>query len=188
MVGSAYFLNTDGKPQGCHITYRGNIVVENSLENSIHEGRRFFTKDWVEIDAEGSFNMLLVTGQSSNSDYSLHLDLEVESDVENNLEAFLMPTVTDNGTEIEVHNHNGNYLTALFNSQIYKNATISDNGTSVLRTKLLSGKKLSATRYSTGELVIAGNRILLLKIDNVDTAGFICWQAGLSQIYTGEFI
>lgn len=182
-------FDRNGVPQGLAITYRGHPVIENTLENSIHLGRRFFNRDWAAIGAGGSFNIFLELAMSSEGDYALHTDFEIESDQDGTLEMFIEPTVSDNGSELNVWNHNGAFQGVnVFHSNLYKDCTPTNDGTIIGRGRLSSGKKISSSRFSSGELILVEGRKVLIKIENVDTAGYIMWDVGFSQIYTGDIL
>lgn len=182
-------FNTAGVPRGLALTSRDHQIIEDTLENSIHIGRRFFNRDWAAVGAGGSLNLYLEVAESTNGDYALHVDFDVEGDQENTLEIFIEPIVSDAGTELNVWNHNGEYQqTNLFKSKLYKNCTIEENGTSVMRGRIASDKKVSSSRFSSGEHILVEGRKILIKIDNIDTAGYILWDLGFSQIYTGDIL
>lgn len=189
MSAAVKVFDRDGVPQGVALTYRGHQIVEDTLENSIHIGRRFFNRDWAAIGAGGSLNLYLEVARSSEGDYALHADFDIEGDQENILEIFIEPTVSNKGTGLSVWNHNGEYqLSNTFKSNLYKGCTIVDNGISVIRGRISSNKKVSGTRFESGEHILVEGRKILIKIDNVDTAGYITWDIGFSQIYTGTIL
>lgn len=189
MTAAVKLFNTSGVPRGIALTTRDHLVIENTLENSIHVGRRFFNEDWAAIDAAGSLNLYLEVARSSEGDYALHTDFVIEGDQENTLEIFIEPTISDKGEELTVWNNNGFYqLTNFFQSKLYKDCTPSDNGTSVIRGRISSGKKIAGSRYDFGERILVEGRKILIKIDNIDTAGYIMWQIGFSQIYSGSIL
>lgn len=173
-------VDIDGKPVGFHITARGNLVVENTLENSIHDGRRFHLINYDDtLQINDTVNFLFVPAEG----YSLHLDSVFTSDVECSIEVLFHPTIGDYGTELMLRNHNQNYVTSQMNSKIYKDVTdINDDGISTIRSKIQAGKNTSASRYDTGEFVLAYPYRTMVIITLDEGPGYLVWEFGISEV------
>lgn len=170
-------LDIDGNPIGFHLTVRGNLVVENTLENSIHEGRRFYLRNYQNIANEDVVNFLVVPSEG----YDLHVDLGLKSDVLCDVKIYINPTVTNYGDEQTLRNHNQNYIASTFYSNVYKDITVSANGTLALADKVESGKHVAATRYSTGEFVLVYPYSAFMIITAEEGPGYLTWDFGATQ-------
>lgn len=176
-------LNINGSPAGLHITARGNIVLENTLENSIHEGRRFFLRNYQDVSLDDTVNFLMVPAEG----YDVHLDAEFFSDVNCSIEAWFNITIGDYGTEQLLLNHNQKYALSQPYLKVYKDATfINDDGVMSLRSKIDSAKKASASRADTGEYVLSYPIKSLVKI-TAEADGYIGWNMGFSEVAAGAY-
>lgn len=177
-------LDRDGKPIGLHITPRGNVVFENTLENSIHEGRRFFHQSYQDVAASDEITFLFVPAEG----YDLHLDVNLEANVEVTVLAYFGVTVGDYGTQLLILNNNQNFAQTSPNAKVYKDATII-NGDEILTVgnKITANKNASAGRSNSGEFVLAYPYKSFMKLTAEEGSGFISWQIGMSEVASGTY-
>lgn len=169
--------NIDGNPVGMHLTPRGNLVVESSLENSIHEGRRFYAMDFKEVLTDSVTTFLMIPAEG----YQIHIDTELVSDVGCDVEVYVNPTITNYGSEITLFNRNQNYITRTINAKAYTDITTSDNGTLILRDKITATKKSSASRHDTGEFILVYPFKSLIRVI-ASANGYLTWNFGVSEV------
>lgn len=176
-------LNINGVPIGFHLTSRGNLVVENTLENSIHEGRRYYLRNYQTIANAESVNFLAVP----NENYDLHVDFGLKADVLCDVKAYVSPTVTVYGDEQTLRNHNQNYINVPFEGKVYKDITALSNGTFAFADKLEAGKNVSATRYSTGEFNLTYPYSVFLVITAEEGPGYLTWDFGITNVSNNSY-
>lgn len=172
-------FDTKGKIVELNVTTRGHLIVENTLENSVHLGRRFFNSSWqsMDIDAVLRFYLDIADG------YNLHSEFVFEADVGHSIDVYMRSTVDAVGDTLSVFNHNGNFQDSnTFASKLYKNSTFSDLGTLAMQYRIGSEKKATGTRYDSGEFVLVPASKVAIVITNLGTAGCVSWDFGFSQI------
>lgn len=181
---SGRILDRNGQPIGLHITPRGNAVFENTLENSIHEGRRYFNHNYQDVSTSDEINFLFVPAQG----YDMHLDVNLEADVEVTVEAYFRVTVGDYGTQLLCLNSNQNFATTFPNAGVYKDVTIiNDDGIQTVGNKITANKNASAGRSNAGEFVLAYPYKSFMRLTAEEGPGFVVWQIGFTEVASGTY-
>lgn len=174
-------LDINGKPVGVNLTLRGNIVYENTLENSVHGGRRYFVRNFQTMATDEVVNFLVVPVEG----YDIHFEAELTSDILCEVETLYDVTVSDYGDELTPLNQNQNYRSISPNVGFYQGVTYS-GGTSSMKSKIDANRKTTASRYDTGEFVLAYPYNTLVKITASDN-GYVTWNFGFSEIVANSY-
>ena len=174
-------LDVNGNPLGLNLTPRGNLVVENTLESSIHNGRRFFVRNHQSVVADDVVNFLMKPTEG----YDIHLDSEFISDISCSIAVYVVASISDYGTELTAINQNQNYINISLNASVYKDVTYSGE-TLILATKIDASKKTSASRYDTGEYVLTYPNLSVLEI-TAEGTGYVSWNFSFSEIASGTY-
>lgn len=181
---SGRILDRNGQPIGLHITPRGNVVFENTLENSIHEGRRYFNHNYQDVAASDIITFLFVPSE----DYDMHLDVNLEANVEVTVEAYFAVTVGDYGTEVLMLNSNQNFATSQITGHVYKDATIiNSDEIFTVGNKITANKNASAGRSNAGEFVLSYPYKSFMRLTVEEGPGFVVWQIGMTEVEHGTY-
>jgi hypothetical protein len=176
-------LDVQGNPVGLNITKRGNAVIENSLENSIHYGRRFYLSSYEDVTTDDEITFLFVPAEG----YDIHIDTIIESDVDCIIQAYFMATIGDYGTEQLLLPRSQRFAGNSMFFKAYKGTTII-NGDEVLTlsSKLFAGKHTSASRVDNGEFVLAYPYKSFLRI-TANGDGSVNYDFGFSEIEASTY-
>ena len=180
MMMNSRIEDITGNPRGLHITPRGNLVSENTLENSIHEGRRYFYLDYEAIIDEQIVTFLMIPDEN----YKVHVDMILNSTVLCQVELLLNCTIGDYGTELDIRNHNQEFIFSNpFKSKAYKNSTIINADESVIAKNIINAnKKLGASRFDTGEFILAFPYKTAVRVTALEGPGYLSWEFGFSEV------
>lgn len=157
------------------------LIVVDFDHHEIHEGNRYFVKNWQDVDGAGTTLNFLFT--VPNTAKVPHATWELSGEEEFTFTLYEGTTVTNNGTPVPVFNHNRN-SSHTPGVGVFAAPTITNMGTIIWATKIGTGKSATEGRTTEGELVARAGINYLFRI--VKAAAGTAWIDYLFDWYEHE--
>lgn len=156
-------MDTASKSQFVLIDLRGGLVSIDSAHHKVHEGKHFYTCDWISVSGAGtSFDLFFKTNGSFP-----HFKYEMTAQAAFSFEMFEAPTTSADGTALPIFNNNRNSATVPVMTA-FSSPTVTATGTSIHRAQLTSGQRTGGSASREDELILKTATSYLLRFTKTD--------------------